>query len=98
MSIPITNNERDALHELFLDRLSGIGGLRAPSSQYSDDLRLVLDRLDAGDGPNIELEVPPEVLRRVLSHEPSAGPESLERNRLAEKACQNLTRKLRGKS
>jgi hypothetical protein len=80
MSLTITPEQRDALHDQILDRLSGIGDIELAiqlenydaaerlGREYSDDLRLLLDDLGVGDGSGqpVELTVPPEVLRRVL--------------------------------
>ena len=81
MPVVISAEQRDALYDRILDRLSGIGDvwLAADSEdydtadrlgrEYSDELRLVLDDLGWGDGPDetaIELTTPPEVLRRVF--------------------------------
>jgi hypothetical protein len=73
--------QRDALYDQILERLSGIGDVWIAVSsedfeaagrlgrEYSDDLRLVLDDLGWGEGPEgaVELETPPDVLRRVFS-------------------------------
>lgn len=82
MAVTITADQRDALYDRILDRLSGIGDvwLAADSEdfatadrlgrEYSDELRLVLDDLGWGDGPeggSIELESSPQVLRRVFA-------------------------------
>ena len=77
----ITAEQRDALYDQILDRLSGIGDVWLAvcaenydavdrlAQTYADDLRLVLDDLGWGDGPGgpIELSTPPDVLRRVLT-------------------------------
>jgi hypothetical protein len=79
--LTITPEQRDALYEQILDRLSGIGDVwlavcsenfdaaERLGREYSDDLRLVLDDLGFGDGSGemIELTTPPDVLQRVLS-------------------------------
>jgi hypothetical protein len=76
----ITAAQRDALYDQILDRLSGIGDIEVAiqardyehaeriGREYSDDLRLLLDDLGIGegDGGSVELNTPPEVLRRVL--------------------------------
>jgi hypothetical protein len=82
MGVTITADQRDALYDRILDRLSGIGDVwLAANSQdftaaerlgreYSDELRLVLDDLGWGDGPDsdpVELESSPDVLRRVFA-------------------------------
>jgi hypothetical protein len=81
MTPTITSEQRDALYEQILDRLSGIGDVWLAvcsenyevagrlGREYSDDLRLVLDDLGWGEGSakGIELRTPPDVLRRVLS-------------------------------
>ncbi len=80
MTLTITAEQRDALHDQIFDRLSGIGdvglAVRAENfdtaerlcREYSDDLRLLLDDLGFGDGSGepVELTSPPDVLRRVL--------------------------------
>lgn len=80
MAINITVEERDALYDQILDRLSGIGDVwlalarenyseaERLGREYSDELRLVLDDLGFGDdrGEMIELTTPPDVLRRVF--------------------------------
>ncbi len=80
MALTITKEQRDALYDQILDRLSGIGDIEAAieaeryedaeriGREYSDDLRLLLDDLGIGDGDDepVELTTPPEVLRRVL--------------------------------
>jgi hypothetical protein len=81
MSLTITAEQRDALYDQILDRLSGIGDVWLTAStenyeaagrlgrEYSDDLRLVLDDLGWGEGPEgaIELTTPPDILRRALT-------------------------------
>jgi hypothetical protein len=80
MTITITPEQRDALYELILVNLSGIGDVWIAVSQedydaadrlgraFSDDLRLVLDDLGWGEGGGepVELRTPPDVLRRVF--------------------------------
>jgi hypothetical protein len=80
MTLVITAEQRDALYDQILDRLSGIGDVwiavcsnkydvaERLGREYSDDLRLVLDDLGFGDGSGqpTELTTPPDVLRRVL--------------------------------
>jgi len=80
MTPTITPEQRDALYDQILDRLSGIGDIEMAiesenyaaaeriGREYSDDLRLLLDDLGFGDGTRepVELSTPPEVLRRVL--------------------------------
>ena len=77
----ISAEQRDALYDQILDRLSGIGDIELAirsedydnaerlGREYCDDLRLLLDDLGLGDGNGepVELTAPPEVLRRVLS-------------------------------
>lgn len=82
MSVIITAEQRDALYDLILTRLSGIediwqSAFRADydtadrlAREYCDELRLVLDDLGWGDGPEsgeLELRTDPVVLRRVFS-------------------------------
>ena len=80
MKPTITAEQRDALYDQILDRLSGIGDIETAiqserydaaeriGREYSDDLRLLLDDLGIGDGrgERVELTAPPEVLRRIL--------------------------------
>jgi hypothetical protein len=80
MSPTITAEQRDALYDQILDRLSGIGDIETAiqsqkydaaeriGREYSDDLRLLLDDLGIGDGQGepVELTAPPEVLQRIL--------------------------------
>jgi len=80
MALTITAEQRDALYDQILDRLSGIGDIELAiqsenydaaerlGREYSDDLRMLLDDLGfgGGNGEPIELTAPPEVLRRVL--------------------------------
>lgn len=81
MTASVTAAQRDALYDRLLDRLSGIDDVWLAAStenyetaerlgrEYSDDLRLILDDLGWGDGPEaeeIELATPPDVLRRVF--------------------------------
>jgi hypothetical protein len=82
MAVTITAEQRDALYDRFLDRLSGIEDVWLAASaadydtagrlgrEYSDELRLVLDDLGWGDGrgnQDIELRTDSDVLRRVFS-------------------------------
>jgi hypothetical protein len=123
MTVTITAEQRDALYDRILDRLSGIGDvwLAANSEdfaaagrlgrEYSDELRLVLDDLGWGDGPgsdSLELESPPDVLRRVFARlrdttaterdaQATSWAESRtleERNRLVGEACARVLREL----
>jgi tRNA G37 N-methylase TrmD len=80
MSATISPEQRDALYDQILDRLTGIGdieiAIRAGNfdtanrlgREYSDDLRLLVDDLGFGDGGGepVVLSTPPEVLRRAL--------------------------------
>jgi hypothetical protein len=80
MRLTITADQRDALYDQILDRLSGIGDIEVAiesknyntaerlGREYSDDLRLLLDDLGLGDGngESVELTTPTEVLRRIL--------------------------------
>lgn len=80
MAITVTPEQRDALYEEIVIRLSGIDAVwlatRAADfaaaerlgREYSDNLRLVLDDLGFGDGTGepVELRTPSDVLRRVL--------------------------------
>lgn len=79
--ITITAEQRDALYDQILDRLSGIGdielairlenyeGAESLSREYVDDLRLLLDDFGFGEGSGepVVLQSPPEVLRRGLT-------------------------------
>ena len=79
-TISITAAQRNALYEEIYVGLSGIGDVWLAACaadydkaaelgrNYSDDLRLLLDDLGWGNGPeaDVELTTPPEVLRRVL--------------------------------
>ncbi len=82
MAVKISAEQRDALYERIVDRLSGIEDIWLAAStkryetadrlgrEYSDELRLLLDDLGWGDGPEvetIELTTEPEVLRRVFA-------------------------------
>lgn len=81
MTLTITAEQRDALYDQILDRMSGIGDVwlavcaenydaaQRLGREYSDDLRLVVDDLGWGEaaGATIELSTPPDVLRRTLS-------------------------------
>jgi hypothetical protein len=117
-SIRISAAHRDALYEQIFDRLSGIGDVwlaasaedfdtaRRLGQEYSDDLRLVLNDLDWGEGADrtIELTTPPDVLRRVISRlqASAAGQreseeqewrrarDQEEHNRLVTEACQTV--------
>lgn len=81
MAVTISAEQRDAIYDRVLDRLSGIGDIFIAADsgdfetadrlarEYSDELRLVSDSL--GWGPKsasetIEMEAPPELLRRVF--------------------------------
>ncbi len=81
MAVTITAEQRDALYDRILNRLSGIDDVWMAASsadydtadrlgrEYSDELRLVLDDLGWGDGPGgeaIELTTEVDVLRRVF--------------------------------
>jgi hypothetical protein len=90
VTVTITHAQRDAVYDQILDRLSGIDDIWIAASkadfetadrlgrEYSDELRLVLDDLGWGDGPEpetIELTTAPDVLRRVFGRmrETAAG-------------------------
>jgi hypothetical protein len=80
MRITISTEQRDALYDQLLDRLSGIGDIEIAieaeklesaerlSREYSEDLQLLVNDLGFGasDGEPVELTSPPEVLRRAL--------------------------------
>lgn len=114
----ISAEQRDALYDRILDRLSGIGDVWLAASsgrfdtadrlgrEYSDELRLVLDDLGWGDGPQcgVELKTDPAVLRRVFTRlrESSASERAAQatswmesrvledRNRLIGEACDTV--------
>lgn len=79
--ISVTVEQRDALYEQILARLSGVNDLwmliqterfeeaGQLGRAVSDDLQLAIDDLGwgDGDGEEVELTTPPEVLRRALS-------------------------------
>jgi hypothetical protein len=82
VTVTVTAEQRDALCDQILDRLSGIGDVWVAAErrdyetaerlgrEYSDDLRLVLDDLGFAERPGgtaVELTTPPDVLRRVLA-------------------------------
>jgi hypothetical protein len=78
--VTVTSQQRDALYDRILSRLSGIEDIWLAASrgdyetadrlgrEYSDELRLVLDDLGWGDGPggDLDLKTDPDVLRRVF--------------------------------
>ncbi len=81
VGVTISHAQRDAVYDRILDRLSGIEDIWLAASteryetadrlgrEYSDELRLVLDDLGWGDGPEvetIELTTEPDLLRRVF--------------------------------
>jgi hypothetical protein len=78
----ITPAQRDAIHRQIIDRLSTAGDLsiliehqdreaaRRFAREVADDLQLVLDGLSLGEtttGGDVELNFPPEQLRRTFS-------------------------------
>lgn len=79
-SLTITAEQRNALYDQILDRLSGVGDLwmviaagRFEEADrlgraLSEDLRLIVDDLGWGDGDGdpVELTAPPDVLRQAL--------------------------------
>jgi hypothetical protein len=81
VTIGISGAHGDALYELLMDRLSGIGDVWAAVMaedfdtatrlgwEYSDALRLILEDLGWGAERDlsIELSAPPDVLRRVFA-------------------------------
>jgi hypothetical protein len=80
MRVTVTAEQRDALYDQILDRLTGIGDIEIAvrsgnleaaerlGREYSDDLRLLVDDLGFGEshGESVALTTPPEVLRRTL--------------------------------
>lgn len=82
MTVTISHAQRDAVYDQILDRLSGIEDIWLAASteryeaadrlgrEYSDELRLVLDDLGWGEGPEVEtveLTTAPDVLRRLFA-------------------------------
>jgi hypothetical protein len=81
MRITISAEQRDALYDQIVDRLSGLGDVwlsvcaknfdaaKRLGLEYSDELRLVCEDLGWGEGRGeaVELSTPPDVLRRALS-------------------------------
>jgi hypothetical protein len=81
MSATISAEQRDALYDQILDRLTGIGDIEIAiqneefeaaerlGQEFSDDLQLLVNDLgfgQGGSGEPIELKSQPEVLRRAL--------------------------------
>jgi hypothetical protein len=78
--ISISAAQRDALYEHLLSKMSGIGDVWLAidtgdietasrlGREYSDDLRLLLDDLGWEDeaAGEVELSIPPDVLRRIF--------------------------------
>lgn len=76
----ITADQRDALYDQILDRMSGIGDIELAlqlenydaaerlGQEYSDDLLLLLNDLGLGQGTgeSVELTTDPKVLRRTM--------------------------------
>lgn len=81
MAISISAEQRDALYDQLIDRLSAIDDVRVAveredfeaadrlAREVSDDLRFVCDDLGwgAGRGGAVELSCPPDLLRRVFT-------------------------------
>jgi hypothetical protein len=81
MSLTISAEQREALYEQIVDRLSGIDDVwlairgedyeaaRRLAQRYSDDLRLIDEGLGWGEGGGgpVELSMPPDALRRTLT-------------------------------
>lgn len=80
VQITLSAEQRDALYDLILDRLSGLGDLwllieleeyataDRLGREFSDDLRLILDDLGwGGSGGSVTLTLPPADLRRIFS-------------------------------
>ena len=82
MAITITDEERNALYDRVLDRLSGIGDILLAANsedfatadrlgrEYVDELTLICDGLGWGTGSKsdvVELDTSPELLRRVFT-------------------------------
>lgn len=78
--ITLSGDQRDALYDLILDRLSGLGDLwlliehedydtaDRLGREFSDDLRLILDDLGWGGATTpVTLTLPPSDLRRIFS-------------------------------
>jgi hypothetical protein len=80
MSISITAEQRDALYDQLLDRLTGIGDIEIAvqagkledaerlGREFSDDLLLLVNDIGfgEGDGEPVALTSPPDVLRRAF--------------------------------
>jgi hypothetical protein len=80
MSLTISAEQRDALYDQILDRLSGIGDIEIAikagkfeiaerlGREFSDDLRLLVEDVGFGesDGKPVALTTPPDVLERIL--------------------------------
>lgn len=123
MRVRISAAHRDAIYDQIVDRLTGIGDLwlavekedyKAATKlarEYTDYLTLVLTDLGWGAGPgrSIELETPPDILRRVfprleelaagqLAHGPEPQVQEAleleERSRLVLEACGDARAKL----
>ena len=121
MTITISAKHRDAVHDQLVDRLSGIGDIELAiksknyeaaqrlGKEYADDLRLLDDLgYGSGNGEAVDLNAPPDVLRRALPrlreladrHTASLEPEWAEvegikkRNRLVSEACEAVLDKL----
>ena len=81
MAISIAPEQRDALYDQLVDRLSAIDDVRVAveredfetadrlAREVTDDLRFVCDDLGwgAGRGGEIELRCPPDLLQRVFT-------------------------------
>ena len=81
MKATISAEQRDALYDQILDRLTGIGDIEVSirsgrfeaaerlGREYCDDLRLLVDDLGFGesDGEPVAPTAPAEVLRRTLT-------------------------------
>ncbi len=125
MALTITATQRDLLYDDILTRLSGIGDIELAVDQddyvtarrlgmaFSDDLRLMSEDLGWGEkGPAgvIELNTPPDVLRRALGRirdvalgvdaseekERAELRENAERNHLIVEACRQVLAELDG--
>lgn len=122
MMLTITGEQRDALYDQLADRLSGIDDIwlavcakdfdsaKRLGMEYSDDLRLVSEDLGWGEGSgeDVELSMPPDVLRRALSRmrdvavtrdaceqqERAEAREAERRNHLVVEACQSVLARL----
>ncbi len=112
MSLTISAEQRDALYDQILDRLSGIGDIEIAvkagkfetaarlGREFSDDLRLLGDDVGFGDsdGKPVALTTPPDVLERILPRMRDAAEKlsASDRSRLVAEACTSVLDELGG--